>query len=99
MQRNSGDERKMNSIIINGITISTNGSSINISNGKIIVDGNEIHVGDSHNVTITGDIKNLSVTGSVVCNDVSGDVDAGGSVTANNIKGDIDAGGSVHIRK
>ena len=96
----------MNRITINGVTIQTNNNCISISDGKIIVDGNEVNVGDTHSVIINGNVKELKVTGKVEVKgnvegnvNAGGSVDAGGSVTAANISGDIDAGGSVHIRK
>src|SRR3989338_8362514 len=104
---------KMNTIIINGIKIQTDSGDICVSNGRVIVDGKHIRVGDISNVRIEGNINNLQVTGnaevhgnvggdidaggSVTCGDVEGSIDAGGSVRAKNAKQNIDAGGSVHI--
>ena len=105
----------MGTIQINGITIETNGANVFVSNGKIIVDGKEVKVADSCNVTILGDVGNLNVTGrvevkgkvkgdvdaggSVHCGNVGGSVDAGGSITASDIKGNADAGGSINMER
>jgi hypothetical protein len=86
-------------ITINGVTITSDGNCVSINNGKIIVDGREIYVGDTHHVKIIGDVGELNVSGNVeVHGNVEGDIDAGGHVTCGDVKGNIDAGGSVSAK-
>lgn len=40
----------MNTITINGMTIQTHGCNVSINNGRVLVDGNEIRVGNPHNI-------------------------------------------------
>lgn len=83
--------------IINGKTFK--GNSIVVVNGRVIVDGKQVDVGDVSNgilkIEVTGTLSSLDADGSVTCQDVKGDVDAGGSVSCGNVGGYVDAGGSV----
>lgn len=90
----------MAKITINGVTIETSGKSIVVSNGKVIVDGNEIQVGEIKNNRIdvhvlSGEVGSLKADGNIYAQDVKGDVDAGGSVDCKNVGGSVDAGGSI----
>ena len=90
----------MNKISINGFTITTDGANINISNGKVIVDGKEIKIGDAKEINIKGDVGNIQATGNVkVIGKVTGSIDAGGSIHCENVDGDVDARGSVNSGK
>ena len=97
----------MNQVIVNGVVISSvnmssNNSSIVMTNGKIIVNGVDVTPDAKEiNVTVTGDVNNLEVgacnkvkiTGNVrSVNSGSGDIEINGSVG-----GDIRTGsGDVH---
>ena len=91
--------KSSNRITINGITIECSSGNIDISNGKVTVDGKamqDIKASDPTRVVITGSVNSLSTTGNVeVRGNVLGNIDAGGSVQCDNVGGDIDAGGSV----
>lgn len=80
----------------------TNGSNIQISNGKVVVDGKEIHSGDNHQtilVEVTGDVNVLRTDNSATINgNVLSFVDAGNSVKCRDVSGDVDAGNSVHAQ-
>lgn len=87
----------MNSITINGKTITCSGNSIIVSVNKVVVDGNIISeglIGDII-VSIVGDINKIECAGSV---EVTGNVketDCGGSCEVNgDVRGNIDCGGS-----
>lgn len=88
-----------NTVIINGKSISVEGSNISVVNDKVYVDGKLIEEGLSGIVTIEfkGDLATLDSNGSIAVNgNVEGDVDAGGSVTiSGDVEGDVDSGGSV----
>ena len=81
----------MNSVTINGKTITSNGS-ISIINGKVIIDGVEQDTGDAKeiNISIEGDVKTLNAPG---CNtiEVSGNVDK-----LSTSSGDVEVGGNVY---
>lgn len=94
----------MATIKVNGTTIVTEGSSVSIVNGKVIVDGKTLDTKDMPviNITVEGDAKEINadacsrievkgnVTGSVKT--MSGDVqcsNVGGSVST--MSGDVDA--------
>lgn len=88
----------MNKIVINGNVFETNGKTISICNGTVIVDGNIIKNGlvENINVTIQGDVEKIDCSGSVnVEGNVIGNIDCGGSVDINrDVKGSIKCGGS-----
>ena len=77
-------------IIINGKTIITNGGSIQVGNGKIIIDGVDMTPDSKEiNIEVVGNVETLEVD---TCNKVkiTGDVK---SVKSHN--GNIDIGGNV----
>lgn len=93
-----GNEIIMNSITINGKTITCSGNNVVINNGRVIVDGNVISECNTGNVkvVIEGDINKIDCDGSVEVHGNSGSVECGGSCkVGGNVKGNIDAGGSV----
>ena len=94
----------MGTIKFNGITYQ--GSSITISNNKVLIDGVEQHkeAGHTLKIIVEGDIKKLDCHEAVINGDVLGDVDAhnvecqaiNGNVDAHNVRavvigGDVDA--------
>ena len=87
----------MNVVQINGKTYTSN-HSISVTNGRVIIDGKEVKE-DAKNVmtikVVEGSINELKTDLAVVCENVTGNVDAGGSVSADNIGGDVHASGSV----
>ena len=88
----------MNRITINGVTIETNSSSINVDGDNIYVGGNLIKGGLSGtvNVEFSGDLASLKSTGSVtVKGEVKGNVESGGSCTCGNVGNSVDSGGST----
>lgn len=103
-------------ITINGVKITIEGNgNVCIRNGKVIVDGKEINVGDKKDVTIIGNVGkiecdgdvvvegavngNISCGGSCRCGDISGNLNAGGSVHGGNCGGALNAGGSIHVTR
>ncbi|MCY7865940.1 hypothetical protein P8918_13055 [Bacillus spizizenii] len=89
----------MNTVIINGKSISVSGNNIDVINDKVYVDGKLVEEGLSGQVDIAfeGDLANLRTGGSATINgDVKGDIDAGGSVNCGNVNGMVDSGGSVN---
>lgn len=88
----------MNRIVINGNVTETNGRSVSINDGTVIVDGKIIQsrITGNINVTIQGDVEKINCTGSVnVEGNVVGSIDCGGSAhVTGDIKGNIDCGGS-----
>ncbi len=79
----------MNSITINGHTYS-GGRSISITNGKVIIDGNDVTPeGKEINITVHGDIHIIDVD---VCNKVSVN---GNAHEVKSASGDIDITGDV----
>lgn len=114
VRKNIKGGKMTSTISINGVKITISQGNISIVGGKLIVDGNEVKIGDSKDVhiegnvndvkatgdvTITGDVKgSVDAGGSVSCRDVGDEIDAGGSVRCSKVGGDIDAGGSVHIK-
>lgn len=103
----------MNKIIINGVTHEVYGKNINVSNGKIMVDGNVIEEGLTGIVKVSfeGDLANLEcadakITGNVQgnvnaadvrCGDVGGNVN-GADVKCRDVAGRINAA-EVRLRK
>jgi hypothetical protein len=88
----------MNTVIINGKSMSVVGNNISVINDKVYVDGKLVEEGLSGNVTISfeGDLASLKTSGSATIHgNVMGDVDAGGSVKCGNVSKSVDAGGSV----
>lgn len=86
----------MNKITINGITI-TGGGSINIANGRIIVDGRDVTPNaKTINIVVNGNIEKLSadVVNSVEINgSVMGDVKTGsGDVQCGDVRGSVSTG-------
>lgn len=98
----------MNTIVINGQTITTNGRNVTIINNKVLVDGKEISdlnkiAGKEINITIDGDVGKLEID---YCTKVqvngntqnvkttSGDVDVTGDVNGSiqTMSGDVDCG-------
>jgi len=77
------------------------GSSINVINNKLFVDGQEYngpgYESKEFKITVTGGLASIKVErGNVeVHGNVEGTVDAGGSVNCQNVGGKVDAGGSV----
>ncbi len=96
----------MNRTVINGATI-TGGRSINIRNGRVIVDGKDVTPDAKEiNITVSGNVDKLeadacqkiSVTGDVgSIKTMSGDVDVAGNVqgSVSTMSGDIDCGESI----
>lgn len=90
----------MVTIKINGKTFSSpTGGSVNIINGRIIIDG-VLQEGEKLSgvvrVEISGGLTNLKTDADVVVNgDVLGNVDAGGSIQCGAVGKNVDAGGSV----
>ena len=100
----------MNTITINGQTITTSGSIV-IRNGKVILDGKETSDTNANQIVINGNVGsidtdlsvnvsgkvegNINAGGSVNCDDVGGSVKAGGSVNCDDVGGSVMAGGSV----
>jgi len=86
----------MNTITVNGRSISVSGSSVSVVNGKIIVDGKVIEEGLSGDVHVKweGDLASLKCNSCDITGNVSGDVntneikcgDVGGDVKANEVK-------------
>lgn len=92
----------MNTIIINGVKIQTDGKSISIQGDKVFVDGKVVKDGLSGIVKVEfkGDLASLQSDSSVVVHgNVQGDVDAGGSIECGDVGGSVDAGGSVRSSK
>ena len=87
----------MNSVTINGKTY-TSTSSISVVNGVVKIDGKKIEE-DAKNVmtikVVGGSIGELHTDQSVVCENVTGNVEAGGSVNADRVGGNVHASGSV----
>lgn len=87
-------------IVINGIRYESQGGSISIHGGVVIIDG-VVQGGDKLSgivkIELTGDLANLTTDASVtMTGNISGDLEAGGSVTiAGDVAGNIEAGGSV----
>lgn len=96
------------SIKINGITIESSGSSVNIKNGKVIIDGKDV-TPDSKEISIvvTGNVESIDCD---TCNEItingdagsvktmSGDVNVEGTIKGNcqNMSGNITAAGKIH---
>lgn len=94
----------MNAVTINGVTITSRGSSIVVSNGKVIIDGVDYTPdGKEVSIAVTGNVERLEadscetvhVTGNVGnVQTQSGDVEVGGSVSGSvtTMSGDVDCG-------
>ena len=92
---------KMNTVVINGRSISVQGNNISVVNDKIYVDGKLVESGLSGNVNVqfVGDLANLecntceitgNVQGNVKSNTVKISGSVGGDVKANTVKcGDV----------
>jgi hypothetical protein len=83
----------MNRIMINGFTI-TSGGSINISNGRIIVDGHDVTPdAKTINIVVHGDVETLSADGVnslEISGTVAGDVSTqAGDITCGDVKGSV----------
>lgn len=92
----------MNTIIINGQKIQTNGKNISVINDTIYVDGVTIQSNLSGIVEVKfeGDLASLKCNGSASINgNVKGDVDVGGSLKCCDVSGNLDVGGSVQCGK
>lgn len=86
----------MNTIVINGRSISVQGNNISVVNDKIYVDGKLVESGLSGNVKVefTGDLATLECNTCKITGNVQGDVktntiecgDVGGDVKANTVK-------------
>lgn len=92
-----------NSIKIGGMTLHfENGSSINVSNGKVIVDGKQIFKTEMLQpieVVVNGDVNYLNTENGVTVNgSVLGDVEAGNGVECGDVHGDVKAGNSIHCK-
>lgn len=90
----------MNTITINGETITTYGNNVVVRNGKVTVDGEVIkEFTGNPTVIINGSVNNIECSGSVEVNQgiVYKNIDCCGSCTVHgDVRGNIDAGGSVH---
>lgn len=88
----------MATIQINGVTYT--GNSVNIINGRVIVDGREQDGDKLSGVVeirvVEGLLQNLSSDASINCGSVQGNVSAGGSVNCDRVGGSVTAGGSVN---
>ena len=92
----SRGDHQMNTITINGQTISSSGNII-IRNGKVTVDGKEIANIDASEIVIHGSVEKLDTDLSVNVNGiVHGNINAGGSVNCDEVKWNVIAGGSVN---
>jgi len=84
-------------ITINGKTYQ--GSSVSITNGRVVIDGKEMTDAKlpehTTHIKVTGDLASLTTDLSVTAQNVQGDVYAGGSVSCDDVGGDISAKGSV----
>jgi hypothetical protein len=88
----------MNTIIINGTKIQTNGKNISVIGNQVCIDGQMI-LGDLSGIVeikFEGDLASLKCQGSATINgNIKGDVDIGGSLSCNDIIGNVDVGGSI----
>jgi 5-enolpyruvylshikimate-3-phosphate synthase len=89
----------MNEIKINGKTIYQNAGTMNvvIANGKIVVNGKEIHESqdvDYMPIEVHGNIENLRCSGSVHVDGDVGSCTTSGSLTCRDIKGTATVSGS-----
>lgn len=92
----------MNSITINGKTITTSGRNISVVNGKVKVDGTTIF--EEHNqdiyIEVNGDCGDIDTNGNVTINGNCKDIDCNGSVICyGDINGDIEANGNVSLKR
>lgn len=85
-------------IRINGVDYG-NANSVEIRDGKVIIDGKPADVARPDNqvyrIEVEGILNNLTCDREVVCGQVNGNIQCGGSVQSENIGGNIDCGGSV----
>ena len=94
------ENKTMNTIVINGKTITCSGSNVIISNNRVIVDGKTVDKFSDEdravNIEIYGDVQSLDSSGSVKVNGDVVNIDCNGSCeVSGNVAGDIDANGSV----
>lgn len=77
------------------------GSSVVVTNGRVIIDGKEVTDKDAVKdgilkIKVEGVLQNLTTDANVEAGLIQGNVDAGGSVSCDDVEGDVDAGGSVN---
>ena len=78
------------------------GNDIQITNGKVIIDGVEVEAIDKGDydrimkIEVSGDLKSLTTDKSVDCKNVDGDVNAGSSVSCDNVTGNVTSGSSMN---
>lgn len=92
----------MNTIVVNGTRIQTNGNNISVINNQVYVDGKLVQsdLSGDVNIKFEGDLASLKCNGSTTINgNIKGNVDVGGSLDCNDIIGNIDVGGSVRCSK
>lgn len=92
----------MNSITINGKTITTNGRNISVINGKVKVDGKTIF--EEHNqdinIEVNGNCNDIDTTGNVTISGNCENIDCTGNVICyGDINGDIDCTGNVSLKR
>lgn len=94
----------MQEIYVNGKKIICNGRNITITNGRVIVDGKEIHNTENDiigspvylEVIINGDVGSISCDGAVKVQGNAGMINCGGSCSVGgDVSGNVRAGGSV----
>ncbi len=92
----------MTTMTVNGRTINVpNGKNLTVRNGRVFVDGVE-YFGDGDpkpcilEVKITeGTIQEVNVDGSLSCNDIAGSVRIDGSMSCRNVGGNVTIDGSL----
>src|SRR5574344_1515094 len=98
---NAGEGKKAK-VIINGIEVEGNG--INITEGKIFVDGVEYpsQLGYNLSITVQGDVHSIETgAGDVQCENVTGDIKSGaGDVQCMDVGGNVTTGvGNVYASR
>jgi hypothetical protein len=91
----------MGMIQINGRTFDfPNGANISVINGRIMVNGETIHLDNKPIIVeVTGDVNILRTDNSAtIKGNVLGSVEAGNSVQCGDIYGDVEAGNTVHAK-
>ncbi|UOE58176.1 hypothetical protein [Cytobacillus oceanisediminis] len=92
--------KKQNSIVINGKSYS--GSSVQITNNSIIIDGavQESGVSGIVSVKVEGDVADLTVNSpTTIYGNVLGNVKVNGSLACGDVAGDVKANGSLSMRR